>query len=150
MQRHACFSASALVFALASGSFLLVAGPAAADVSVHEGEWEITTTLAMTGVPFQPPPSTHTQCMTKKDAVPQPKDQGNCQISTVKTDGKTVQWHIKCEKGPNQSLEGEGATTYNGDALEGHASFTLKSPRSPNPVQATQTIKGRRLGDCKK
>jgi hypothetical protein len=129
----------------------MFAGAAAAGPeNVHEGEWEITTQVSIAGMPFQPKPVTRTQCVTAKDPVPHPADdQGKCEISTVKA-GKTTTWHIKCDKGPNQKIEGDGEITYSGDSMEGKATLTMQTPRKPEPIQATQTVKGRRLGDCKK
>src|SRR5262245_47855653 len=106
MQRHLPIS---ILFAsfLVTGSFYCQAS--AGGDNIHEGEWEITSQMVMTGMPFQPKPVTRTQCITKKDAVPKPeREQGSCQISVNKADGGKVTWQVKCDKGDSNKAEGQG------------------------------------------
>lgn len=138
-----------LFLAAALSGFFFVGQSNADPANVHEGQWEITSQMTIPGMPFQPPPVTRTQCITKKDAVPKPeKDRGDCEISMQKSDGSTLKWHVKCVKNPTNQAEGDGEITYSGDSMEGKATFKIKHPRAPQPVDATQTMKGRRLGDC--
>jgi hypothetical protein len=119
------------------------------DDKVHEGQWEITHQITLPGMPFQPPPHTQTQCITRKDRVPKPhQQQGKCDISLTKAEGNKVQWHIKCS-GERQA-EGDGEVAYGGDTMEGHATLKMKNPRTGQPMEAQQTITGRRIGDCPK
>jgi hypothetical protein len=130
------------------GCFLFI-GQAAAGPEVHEGQWEITTQMIITGMPFHPKPVTRTQCVTKKDPVPRPsEDRGKCEVSTVKGDGNKWSYHVVCVKSANDKAEGNGEITYSGDTMEGSATFKITNPRAPQSVEASQTIKGRRLGDC--
>ena len=43
--------------------------------NMQEGTWEITTTMEMQGMTTSMPPVTYTQCLTKKDLVPQGSQQ---------------------------------------------------------------------------
>ena len=137
----------ATLFAFALGS-VVTAGPSfAGPENVHEGQWEITTQMTIPGMPFVPPPVTHTQCVTRKDAAPRPpKDHGDCEVSTIKGEGGKVSWHVKCTG--QRPAEGDGEIQYTGDSMEGHATLKMKNPRTGQPMEAQQSIKGRRLGDC--
>jgi hypothetical protein len=130
------------------GGLVLLAAPVfAGPDKVHAGQWEITSQMTITGMPFQPPPATRTQCITRKDVVPRPPAaQGNCEISAVKEDAGKFSWHVKCTG--ERAAEGNGEIAYSGDTMEGHATFNMTNPRTGQPIEAQQTIKGRRLGDC--
>src|SRR5689334_8878196 len=54
------------------GCCLLAGSAVAGGPEVREGEWEVTTTMVIQGMPMQPPPTTRTHCITKKDIVPKP------------------------------------------------------------------------------
>ena len=133
---------------LTGAAILLLSPLAIADhPGVHEGEWEFTRQMSIPGMPFQPPATTTKQCVGAKDMVPRPpKEQGDCEISSIKVDGNKVSWHVKCTG--KRSAEGDGQITYGKDSVEGSATFKMQHPRSGQPIEATQTIKGRRIGDC--
>jgi hypothetical protein len=132
----------------ALSALLCLAAPAGAEPRhVHEGEWEITTQTVLTGLPFQPQPTTIRQCITGRDPVPKPNQQpGPCEISTVRARAERVSWQIKCT-GAHPS-EGSGEITYAGDSMEGQATLKITEPRSGRPIEAKQTFKGHRVGDC--
>ncbi|MDX9709788.1 MAG: hypothetical protein RBT64_09555 [Trichloromonas sp.] len=44
--------------------------PAAGQVDMQDGQWEITTRVEMPGIPVQIPPMTVSQCITQKDLIP--------------------------------------------------------------------------------
>lgn len=142
------FGRASRITALAGSVVSLSFAVALADhPSVHEGEWEFTRQMSIPGMPFQPPPSTTKQCIGPKDMVPRPpKEQGDCEISSIKSDGNKVSWHVKCTG--QRSAEGDGQMTYGKDSVEGTATFKMKNPRSGQMIEATQSIKGRRIGDC--
>ena len=52
--------------------FSTIAGSAAGDVNMQEGNWETTIDLAMQGMPFPVPIMTKkvSQCLTRRDMVP--------------------------------------------------------------------------------
>ena len=85
--------------------------------NMKEGLWEITVKTEMPGMEM--PPMKHTQCMTKKDFVPQgPQQPGQeCKITDVKVDGNTVTWTIKCTTQGGE-MKGTGKTTYSRIALK--------------------------------
>ena len=70
---------------------------AGSELNMQEGKWEITTKTEMVGMSMSMPPMTRTQCLTKKDLVPQDSQQGSeCKITDTKVVGNTVTWTIKC------------------------------------------------------
>jgi len=120
-----------------------------AGVNLHEGLWEITTTLEIPGMPMKIPPQIHTKCLTEKDMVkdmvPKKEDQDkNCKITDTNIKGDTVTWTVKCQG--EDAAEITGKTTYSGDTLEG--TITIISD-DPNVGKIINHITGKRIGDCK-
>lgn len=142
-------TAALLMGAALTLPLLLSPASSQADAPKHKGQWEITTTIKMPpGVPFQPPPHTATQCVDEKTPVPQPpKQQGSCEIESVKVDDPKVSWVVKC-KGP-RAAEGVGEITYGADTMSGTVKLKMKSPRDGATMEVLQTLAGKRLGDCK-
>lgn len=62
-----------------------------AEPDMREGLWEITVKMDMPGMPMQMPAMTHTQCITKKDLIPQkPEKNQDCKTISSKTSDNTV------------------------------------------------------------
>jgi hypothetical protein len=115
---------------------------AGSDVNMKEGLWEITSEVKMPGMSM--PPSTHTQCITKDDLVPQKAQPGQeCQVTDVQYKGNTVTWKIECS-GQGGVMTGTGRTTYNGDSFVGQMEMTIPG----QGMKITTHMKGRRIGDC--
>ncbi len=131
------FIASIILLSAGSVSF------AGSALNMQEGLWEITTKTQMPGMDM--PPMKHTQCLTKKDFVPQGSQQPGqeCKITDVKVEGNTVRWTIEC-KGQGGEMKGTGKTTYSGDSFEG--TMTMSIPQGN--MNITSQISGRRIGDC--
>ena len=112
--------------------------------NMNEGLWEITTKTEMPGMEM--PPTKHTQCLTKKDFVPQgPQQPGQeCKITDVKVDGNTVTWALEC-KSQGGKMKGTGKTTYSGDSFEGTMIMSMPQPNMKITIQ----MSGKRIGDCK-
>ena len=133
------FTASVVLFAVISISF------AGSVPNMQEGEWEITTKMEMPGLPMNMPPTTHTQCLTKKDLVPQSSQPGQeCKITQTKLTGDTVTWTMEC-RGPGGDMEGTGKVTYKGNSFKG----TIKMTIAQSNMEMTMHMSGHRIGDCK-
>jgi hypothetical protein len=127
------------VFSIALSFGMAFAGP-----NLNPGKWEITTETEMVGISMKVPPQTHTQCLTKKDLVPQSKGASQeCQISDVKVSGDTVSWKIICS-GQGGAMEGTGQITYSGDHMEGTMDMVIKGAN----MQVKNKISGHRIGAC--
>jgi hypothetical protein len=118
---------------------------AGSEPNMQEGKWEITTKTEMVGMSMSMPPMTRTQCLTKKDFVPQDSQQGQeCKITDTKVVGNTVTWTIKCH-GHGGDATGTGRIIYSGSSFEG----TFEMTTSQSNMKMISHMSGHRLGDCK-
>lgn len=133
-----------LFFMFCACSSLCYAG---AEPNMQEGMWEITSTMEMPGMPASIPPMKHTQCITKKDMIPQSGDkEQDCKITQTSVSGNTVTWTVKCsaEEG---AMEGTGKITYSGEKFDGSMVMTMQDP-GQSKMKMTQRMSGRRIGPC--
>jgi len=113
--------------------------------NMQEGKWEVTTRMEMPGMSKSMPAVTSTQCLTKKDFVPQGSQQGQeCKITKTKVDGNTVTWTVKCS-GQGGELTGNGRMTYSGSSFKGTIEMTMTQPN----MKMISHINGHLIGDCK-
>lgn len=112
--------------------------------NMKAGLWEITVKTEMPGMEM--PPMKRTQCLTKKDFVPQgPQQPGQeCTVTDVKVDGNTVTWSLECTT-PGGKMKGKGTTTYSGDSFKG----TMIMLMPPTNMKITTHMSGKRIGECK-
>ena len=139
---------SSIVAAL--GAILIVAALAqAGTVNMEPGQWEITTTVKVEGMPGDIPPQTHTTCLSEDDLVPKPEKGGEqCTVSEPKITGDTVEWTMTCDN-PKQAMKGTGSgkITYSGDAFEGTTTMSVEASGQP-AMKMDAHLKGKRLGPC--
>jgi len=115
---------------------------AGSGVDLNEGMWEITTKVKMQGMEI--PPQTFSQCITKKDMVPQnnnPDQQGNCTVSDVQTNGNTVSWTMVC-KTEGGEMKSKGKITYQGDGFTGESTSEMMG------MVVMTEMSGKRIGPC--
>jgi len=126
-------------------TILLMAGTAFAGPNINPGLWEFTTETQMQGGgAMQVPAETHTQCITQDDLVPMSQNASQeCQITNVVTNGDTISWDIVCG-GQGGQMEGSGEVTYHGNTMNGSMVMAI----SGTNMQITNTITGRRIGNC--
>jgi len=116
--------------------------------NIREGQWEITTKTEMPGMPMAMPAVTHTQCLTKRDMVPQNSQENQgCKISKVKIKGNTVTWKIFC-KNQNGTTSGSGKITYKGTTFKGYMTLVMKYP-GQEKMKMKSIMSGCRIGNCK-
>jgi hypothetical protein len=118
------------------------------DISIaqnmKEGLWEITMTMDMPGMPMKMPPQTNTQCLTKKDMVPQKAEPGQeCKMVRSEIKGNTVFWVMECKTREGTVLF-DGKVTYRGETFDG----VIKVKQSG--MDMTQNVAGKRIGNCPK
>lgn len=112
--------------------------------NMQEGKWEVTTRMEMPGMSISMPEVTSTQCLTKKDFVPQGSQQGQeCKIIKTKVDGNMVTWTVKCS-GQGGEVTGTGRMTYSGSSLKGTIEMTMVQSNT----KMISYINGHRIGDC--
>ena len=139
MRKDLCIALTILV-TTASVSF------AGSELNMQEGQWEITTKMEIPSMPMEMPPMKRTQCLMKKDIVPQSSQEGQeCTISETKVTGNTVTWAMECSGGPGGNTKGNGTITYSGSSMKG----TIKITDTQSNREMTSHLTGRRIGDCK-
>lgn len=128
---------------LLAGALLSLPLSAPAADTMKPGLWEITTTMEMPGMPFQPPAQSVRHCYTAEEVRERPVPQDDqCRITGLKTVGSTTSWKFECRG--EMAGKGEGEITYRGDtAYEG------KSRMQVEGMTMTTSYQGRRIGDCK-
>jgi len=128
---------------LLSGVLLSLPSLAPAAEMMKPGLWEITTSMEMPGMPFQPPTQTMRHCYTEQEVKEEPVPKNdNCKITDFKSSGSKVSWKLEC-KG-EMAGKGEGEITYQGDsAYEGKATIQTQG------MTMTTKYKGKRIGECK-
>ena len=135
--------------ALALGlAFLVMASPSFAEPNMQEGKWEVTSKVEMEGVPVAMPATKYTQCITKKDMVPQKTEKNqDCKITNTTVSGDTVSWTVQC-KSKEGTMDSIGKITYKKDTFYGTMNTTVKSS-DRGMMDMMQRISGKRTGDCK-
>ena len=127
---------------------LFTATCASAAPNLKDGMWEITGKIEMPGMPMAIPPTTHTQCLSSKDVVPQkPEKNQDCKITSLKTEGDSVTWAMQCRT-KEAALDSTGKVTYKNDSMNGTMTMNVKES-AQGSMQITYRMSGRRIGDCK-
>jgi hypothetical protein len=112
--------------------------------NMKEGMWEITIRMEVPGMPVQMSPQTYTQCLTKKEAVPQREEPSQaCKIVKQDIKGDTVSWVVECHTGEGITVS-DGRIAYKGDTMEGVIKMKQKG------MEVTQRLSGRWIGKCEK
>jgi hypothetical protein len=120
------------------------AKPAQGTLNMEEGQWEITTSFEIPGMPAgMAKPDTATVCLSKKDYVPKQPEQTDCSMQDTKVDGNTVSWSVVCK-----DSTAKGRVTYAGSTFDGVIETTAKE--GGKDQAARMTMKGKRLGPCPK
>ena len=130
---------------------MLFATVAAAEPNMTEGNWEIKGEMKMEGLPFQMPPVpvSYSQCLTKKDLVPEQKEKnGDCTTESQKVEGNNVTWVTHCVDKKGSKIDGTGTMTYKGTTFEGTIHNVMTDTKG-GKVESRLNMNGKRIGDCK-
>jgi len=128
-----------LLILLAVNSLFFQGGSAIAG---QFGEWEITTSFEIPGMPFAMPPSVVRQCLDE-DAVPyQAQENEKCETISKNASGNSITWHVRCvsDDGP---VEINGVTSYADDTMDSKVRMT--GARGDMSMHMT----GKKSGPCK-
>ncbi|HTZ16958.1 MAG TPA: DUF3617 family protein [Dissulfurispiraceae bacterium] len=116
--------------------------PAKPKVNMQEGQWEITTTMEMPGMPANMmKPHTVTTCLTQKEPVAKFNEKSDCKMQDLTTVGNTVSWKIVCPEATSK-----GSITYAGTTYDGAVETDMKM--EGKQVTSKMTLKGKYLGPC--
>lgn len=114
-----------------------------AGSDMREGLWEITSKMEIPGMPMEMPAAKFTQCINNQDNVPYDAEQNpDCQIKNTKVEGDALTWDMQCS-GRAGNTHSSGKIIYKGDTFKGSAKVVSGG------MEMTQTMSGRRIGDCK-
>jgi hypothetical protein len=125
-----------------------LAVPTLGWANMEEGNWDVTVKMEMVGIPFPLPPVQTSQCVTKKDVVPDMSRQNqDCIVKDQKVSGDTVTWRVQC-KSADGTMDGEGRIKYAGRTYDGEmlAKMTEKSGQA---MTMKYTMQGRHTGPCR-
>lgn len=121
---------------------------AAADgVNMQEGLWEITSKASIQGMPFDMPPTTYTQCLTKENIIPQEQNQEQQECKLIDSDisGNTVTWSMACsQNGMTSNISGK--ISYKGTTMAGTMKVESNTPMGNSLMN--MITNGKRIGDC--
>jgi len=125
----------------------------AAGPDFKQGEWSVSYTMEVQGMPFPMPPITakKVMCLDKDNYVPDNSQQGqDCKVSDQKVNGNTVTWTMNC-RAQERTIEGHGKITYKGDKYDGVMDAKLISADGQGPaVGYKYAMHGQRQGACSK
>jgi len=125
-----------------SGCALLGSLSAATGQNAAGDLWQVTSEMAMVGLPIQMPAQTQQVC-AKKDWSTPPAGSGpdqTCRSTDFMMSGNTANWKITCQQ---PTSTGIGQITRNGaDAYTGSIRFTTAQG------EMTINLTGRRVGNC--
>jgi len=104
-------------------------------------EWETTSQMVMTGLPFSPPLTRLKVCTPRVWTRPPPGGDPTCVNSNFQRVGNKVTWTMQCSG--DMPMTGEGEITFNGtDAYTGAITATAEG------MTMTINLTGTKIGTC--
>jgi len=118
-------------------------------LDMNEGDWKVSMTTTMQGLPFQMPAQTYTmtQCLTKDDLAPASNSKKNCVYKDKRYSGNTFHWKAVCEDESGRT-EGDGTITFSGSSYQGTINTTITDRKSSQTMTARTKMTGSYLGPC--
>ncbi|HET8948119.1 MAG TPA: DUF3617 family protein [Candidatus Polarisedimenticolia bacterium] len=128
---------------LLGGTLVALAADPPAAAPAKGDQWEVTSQMAMVGMPMPMPPQKNVVCAPKEWKAPPggADEKRKCTVSDFKMTGNKATWKTHCDGPPPMDGTGE-ITRDSDDAFTGAIKFTSG--------EAAMTVKltGKRLGDC--
>ena len=120
---------------------------AAAAADVQPGNWEMTVTLSVEGMPGAMAPVTQTRCLTAEEARDPSKLVGNagCEFTNKTDNGSEMTFDVAC--GGQVPMRGKGAVRYSAQNASG--TLELAAETGGQKFMTRSQLSARRLGDCK-
>lgn len=134
---------------LACSALALLAG--CATNPMQPGQWEMTLTSTVDGIPQKLPPAR--ACVTRKDIDDPirtlPRPDGTCTLANVQRQyGGKATYDIEC-KADGRVLQGKAEITYADQRYDGTATLDV-TERGVRGSPLTLGISAQRVGDCAK
>jgi hypothetical protein len=125
-------------------ALLCAAGTAFADIQA--GNWEMTVTTTIEGMPGAMAPITQARCLTEAEAKDPSRLIGagaGCVFSNKQDTGSQITFDVSCTG--QVPLSGSGAVRYTAQSVDGTLDLTATNPR----IVTRSQLAGKRLGECK-
>ena len=129
----------AIVLALAAG---------AARADVQAGNWEMTVTTSVEGMPGGMAPVTQTRCISREDARDPTRlisSSAGCTFANERDTGSQITFDVTCTG--QVPMTGGGVLRYTPQAFDGRVEITANMGNQR--LVTSSQVAGRRLGDCK-
>lgn len=98
-------------------------------------------TMDMPAMPVAMTPHTWTQCLTKKECIPQ--QDKDCKVIKIDSNGDAFTWTVQC-KTSDGVMTGNGKMTYRGDTFEDVVTMATSAGRG---MGVTQNLRGKWVGN---
>ena len=126
----------------------LIAFAGAAHADIEPGQWEMTVTTSVEGMPGGMAPVTQTRCLTREDARDPTRLIGagaGCEFSNRRDSGAEITFNVACTG--QVPMSGSGAVRYSAQNVDG--TLELTANLGNQSLLTRSRLTGRRLGDCK-
>ena len=127
-------------------ALIAFAGGALADI--EPGQWEMTVTTSVEGMPGGMAPVTQARCLTREDARDPTRLIGagaGCEFSNRRDTGSEITFNVACTG--QVPMSGSGAVRYSGQSVDG--TLELTANLGNQRLLTRSRLAGKRLGDCK-
>jgi len=104
-------------------------------------EWDMTSQMVMTGMPFSPPPTKLKLCTPRVWTRPPPGGDSSCVNSNFTRVGNKVTWTMQCSG--DMPMTGEGEITFTGED-----SYTGAINATAEGMTITINLSGTKIGTC--
>ena len=122
---------------------MLAALPTTARADVEPGNWELSVTTTVDGMPGQIGPIVQTRCLTPEEARDPARVLG-CDFSNRRDDGNVFSFDLRC--GGQVPMRGSGSVRYGAQFMEGE--LELAGDASGQKFATRSRVSGRRVGPC--
>ena len=122
------------------------AGGALADVQA--GNWEMTVTTSVEGMPGGMAPITQAHCLSPEEARDPSRLIGagaGCEFSNKRDTGSEITFDVACSG--QVPMSGSGAVRYTAQSVQG--TLELAANMGNQRILTRSQLSGRRLGECK-
>lgn len=124
----------------------IAADPARAGAGFQPGEWEVTSTTELPGMPVSIPPITFRQCMQEEESMAQQSSENSgCTMLEQQKTGDTLSWKVRCDSEQGRA-DISGRLTWSGDSMQG--TTTMTTDQGGQQMSITTRMQGKRLGPC--
>src|SRR3569833_1810715 len=126
---------------LAGLTLAATAAPAAAELNMTDGLWEMVVTISIRGGAFPVPAIKSSRCLTRADPIPNAQANMRCRVSDQRVEGNDVSWRVQCSD-DKALMEGSGKVSYAGDKLNSELNMIVSERGGDRRVD----MKGLRRG----